>query len=517
MFPSEVSVNHPTFYHLLLSTLVCYVVYYAYWQLTTGARRRRIIKIHCCQPVKDNSELNSWKDSLFGWTQLPINNKARNERKLLEYSRGRFLRHGNTFHFKIAFTDIYFTAEPENVKAMLATDFKNWHLPDRRKASFSALFGKGIFTSDGAAWQHSRDLLRPNFARAQIADLDSFERHIRHLIEAIPRDGSTVDIQELFFRLTIDSATEFLFGESTNCLAPGASTKNAKEFANAFNRSQEVAGDASRNIPLLTNLLPKPGVKRDIKYVHDFVDHYVQLGLRRQRNRDIEKSASKGGERYVFLHELVQVIHDPIRLRSELLNILLAGRDSTASLLGNVWFMLARRPDVWAKLRQEVDDLNGKRPTFEQIKNMRYLRYILNETLRLYPIVPANARMSVADTFLPRGGGPDGKSPLFIAKGRTVAWSLYTMQRRRDLYGDDADEFKPERWETLRPGWEYLPFNGGPRICIGQQFALTEASYTTIRLMQEFRHIESRDAEPWTEYLTVTCAGQAAKISLTPA
>lgn len=77
--------------------------------------------------------------------------------------------------------------------------------------------------------------------------------------------------------------------------------------------------------------------------------------------------------------------------------------------------------------------------------------------------------MSITDTVLPLGGGPYGKSPLLIPKGTIVGWSLYAMHRRTDLFGQDAEEFKPERWEKLRPGWEYLPFNGGPRICIGRE------------------------------------------------
>ena len=81
----------------------------------------------------------------------------------------------------------------------------------------------------------------------------------------------------------------------------------------------------------------------------------------------------------------------------------------------------------------------------------------------------ANARDAVDDTYLPLGGGPDGKSPLFVPKGGVVAWSLFAMHRRKDYYGEDAEEFRPERWETLRPGWEYLPFNGGPRICLGRK------------------------------------------------
>lgn len=92
-----------------------------------------------------------------------------------------------------------------------------------------------------------------------------------------------------------------------------------------------------------------------------------------------------------------------------------------------------------------------------------------NNMHRLYPVVPGNSREAFEDTVLPLGGGPDGKSPIFVPKGQLLAWSVYTMHRRTDYYGPDAEEFRPERWETLRPGWEYLPFNGGPRICIGRE------------------------------------------------
>lgn len=71
-------------------------------------------------------------------------------------------------------------------------------------------------------------------------------------------------------------------------------------------------------------------------------------------------------------------------------------------------------------------------------------------------MVPGNARAAMVDTVLPLGGGEDGKSPLFVPKGQVVQWSLYTIHRRKDIYGEDADEFKPERWATLRPGWVSL-------------------------------------------------------------
>ena len=68
--------------------------------------------------------------------------------------------------------------------------------------------------------------------------------------------------------------------------------------------------------------------------------------------------------------------------------------------------------------------------------------------------------MAVVDAVLPRGGGPDGNSPILVPKKTNVAWSVYSMHRSEEFYGEDAAEFKPERWDTLRPGWEYLPFNG---------------------------------------------------------
>ncbi|EEU43758.1 uncharacterized protein NECHADRAFT_45546, partial [Fusarium vanettenii 77-13-4] len=80
---------------------------------------------------------------------------------------------------------------------------------------------------------------------------------------------------------------------------------------------------------------------------------------------------------------------------------------------------------------------------------------------------PINARYANKDTTLPRGGGKDGNSPILIPKGSSTAFSVHIIHRRKDIRGPDANEFKPERWEGRRVGWEYVPFNGGPRICIG--------------------------------------------------
>lgn len=442
-----------------------------------------------------------------------------------------------TFKSNLLGQEIYFTSDPKNIQAMLATQFQDYDLGPARRGNMIATLGDGIFVQDGKAWEHSRAMLRPNFVRDQVSDLDLEERHVQNLLRVMPvqADGWTAetDIQTLFFRLTIDSATEFLFGESVDSQlteAPGmnidhSSTRVKDEiaFSQNFDAAQMHMARRFRLGDMFWTHNPKE-YKDNNKIVNNFISHYVDLALRNAGGLS-EKKAEEGHnkEKYVFLEALAQQTRDPVEIRAQLLNILLAGRDTTASLLTNVWYILSQRPDIWAKLQADVATLNGDLPTFEQLKNLKYLKALLNESLRMHPVVPANSREALEDTTLPLGGGPDGRAPLFIPKGQVVAWSVYAMHRRTDYYGADAETFKPERWldvdgkKGLRPGWEYLPFNGGARICLGQQFALTEASYTTVRLCQAFAGIEARDAEPWRENLTLTCVNLGgAKVALTP-
>ena len=127
--------------------------------------------------------------------------------------------------------------------------------------------------------------------------------------------------------------------------------------------------------------------------------------------------------------------------------------------------------------------------------------------------MPVNARTANKTTILPTGGGSDGSSPFLIPKGQNVAYCVYARHRRKDLYGEDAECFRPERWEedlpmkkeSISAAWAYLPFNGGPRVCLGQDFGLTEAAYATVRLLQAFPRIEAGSferpqAQKWQGY-----------------
>ena len=119
--------------------------------------------------------------------------------------------------------------------------------------------------------------------------------------------------------------------------------------------------------------------------------------------------------------------------------------------------------------------------------------------LRLYPPVPLNNRTALKTTALPRGGGPESTSPILVRRGEVVIFSQYVNARRKNIYWPDADEFRPERWEDSKSseiGWAYFPFNGGPRACLGQDFALFEIYYTVVRLLQHYPVIELPASEP---------------------
>lgn len=162
---------------------------------------------------------------------------------LLEVVRGRFAKmKAWTFSQRMVGHKIIMTCEPENIKALLATQFKHFDLPASRLKTIGAIFGHGIFTTNGHEWEESRALLRPNFTRSQVGDLETFETHVSKLIAKIPRDGSVVDIQDLFFMLTLDSATDFLFGYSTNVLDESDPDSPGVKFGEAFQYVTEKAG-----------------------------------------------------------------------------------------------------------------------------------------------------------------------------------------------------------------------------------------------------------------------------------
>jgi cytochrome P450 len=318
-------------------------------------------------------------------------------------------------------------------------------------------------------------MMRPQFARDQISDLGAEERHVQNMMSTLDlsmqSDGWTgpVDLQVLFLRLSFDAATEFLIGQSVDCQTrllptykPTKEDAMASEFASALDTS--LRGLASRaRFGERYWVVNTKEFRDSCKLCHKYIDHFVQLALSKElRKKEHENGALFTKEKYVFLEALVGETQDPVELRYQLLSVLLAGRDTTASLMGWLFLSLARDPARYKKLRDVIVTEFGtyERPleiTFSKLKSCRYLQHCNNETLRLYPIVPINARYANKDTTLPRGGGNDRNSPIFVPKGTTVQYSVHVMHHRKDIWGADAEEFRPERWENRKAGWDYLP------------------------------------------------------------
>lgn len=326
---------------------------------------------------------------------------------------------------------------------------------------------------------------------------------MKHLRPQADKWTDEVDLQPLFFRLTMDSATEFLFGESADSqLAdlPGYSAKQVgkldeKLFAVNFDRSQAYLAKSARFGNLYWTQHNKE-FKEINRQIHEFMDHYVQRALNKAASGEKPVSNHDGEkERYVMLDKLALETRNPIEIRDQLLNILLAGRDTTASLLGWFYTFMVQYPAVHAKLRgiilEEFGTYTSPREiSFVGLKNCTYLQQCLNEALRLQPVVPMNSRRAQKDTTLPRGGGPDGTAPVFVKKNTECNYSVHVMHRRKDLWGADADEFRPERWVGRKPGWEYLvrrvflvPFAVTCKLTLcdshsmeGREFALVSSS-----------------------------------------
>lgn len=413
---------------------------------------------------------------------------------------------------------LFMTSDPENMKAILATQFEDFNLGDRYKQMLP-LLGDGIFTLDGGGWHHSRTLLRPQFSREQISHVVALEGHVKSLISRLVtaykhtkenqenKDlASTqpifLDLQELFHMLSMDSATEFFFGESVKLLSGGNSNMpDATKFGEAFDIAQEGLMKRAQ-AQKLYYLVNSKKFRDACKTCRDMTEYYVKSAIQRVEikaaNASEKEQEPNPNEPYVFMDELAKITTDVNILRDQALNLLIAGRDTVASLLSWLFFSLATNPEVFERLRQQVLEEFGtdtSKITFSSLKRCRYLQYTINETLRLYPTVPSNVRTAVKDTTLPRGGGPDESSPIFIPKGANVLYHVYGMHRNKDIWGPDADIFRPERWGEPNAGrlnnhpWAYLPFNGGPRICLGQQYALTETSYVVVRFLQHFKGI----------------------------
>ncbi|KAL3429273.1 cytochrome P450 [Aspergillus tetrazonus] len=446
---------------VIVGTLICVVTYkFSARQRELQADNQLAAANGCLLPEKWNS---TWP---LGLDLLVKAFHYDRRQQILKFFLDVVDTSGTTFEQNLLFARGIDTIDPQNIQALLSTQFTSQLRTRTAIANILPLMGSGIFTQDGAQWRHSRELLHPQFMTNWFTNFEQIYNTVDNLISSIP-DNSVVDLQPLFFHLTFKTTLFLLFGQYLPSLKSEGITGQESDFANTYNIGQDY--------------LAKHG-----QLVHSICHEFV----------DCANSATKTGT-YTFINALIKETQNPEVLQDQCLNILLAGRDTTY-------------PHVLSKLQAEIRDTVrvGPRHSLSLPCHQRryfYLKLQIQShypnlanlpVLRLYPSVPVNSRAATKTTTLPTGGGPTGTAPILVRKGEAVGYCVYAMHRHRDIYGTNADEFRPERWENnaLKDvGWGYLPFNRGPRICLGQEFVLLEAGYTIVRLLQTFEVIEQAE------------------------
>ncbi|TVY52975.1 Cytochrome P450 52A13, partial [Lachnellula cervina] len=495
----------PLFSMYLLTVITAFVIFVIYKVVLSKQKTKRYHAEAARRGCLPAPTLHS--NNLLGTSRLKESIKATKEDRGPQYVISAMNEVGSNIHtvrVPILDYELLVTRDPENVKAMLSAQSSDYDISATRANAFMPLLGEGIFTSVGQQWKHSRALVRPQFSKDEISNLDLIDRHIQTFLGILQTQekgwNSTIDLQPLFFYFSLDVATEFLYGQSVNSQAAIAGLENADNgidgaaFARHLDEAKHLV-DKRGALGKFYWLMPMKTMNAHCAEVHKVIDFLVQDRLTAKRGPPLE---GEGTRKFVFLDELVKETQNITELRNETLHTLLAGRDPAAALMGWTFYLLSRHPATFSRLRSSIvanfgSETSSADITFEKLRSCTYIQHVLNEVIRIVAIIPMNERIALRDTTLPRGGGEDGTSSIFVRKGIQVLIPAYAMQHRPDIWGEDVEEFRPERWEGRKVGWEWIPFGGGPRKCLGQQFGFTEASLLLVRFLQRFDAVENME------------------------
>lgn len=310
--------------------------------------------------------------------------------------------------------------------------------------------------------------------------MDLEERHV-DVLSAELRTGAdgwtdVIDLQPMFLKMTLELMTEFLYGHLPSQHDQKTDAPSREEFGYHFDAGKGFLGTRLA-LGKWHWLVYSSAFSRHCEKVHQYADYFVRGKLQHGQKESVTKQLPQDPwtkDKFVLLDELAKHTNNALEIRNETLNVLSAGRDTTASLLSWIFYFLSRYPRVFNHLRTTVLAEVGTEASsieFTKLRSCQYLQHCINEALRMTGILPMMERESLEDTVLPRGGGPDGSKPVFLPKGQRVMISIYAMQQRCDIWGDDPDVFRPERWENRKAGFEFIPFGGGPRKCVGRKRA----------------------------------------------
>ncbi|KAI0200715.1 cytochrome P450 CYP5202A1 [Astrocystis sublimbata] len=448
---------------------------------------------------------NVWLFLPFGIDKLFKSLEAERDRRLPLLSLEDHERYGDTYGQYSGGMFTILTRDPRNIASLLSGQSSKFDYGNLRRICFGCLLGEGIFTENGQEWKRSRKLLASELQKPKFPPLSIIESHFQDMLRAVAPPGETPslkDVRSIFYNYTLDTGTELFLGVSTNLLALPSSVDNeGKRFSLAFNKALRWLATRER-FKTFAWLVTGPELWSLCSTARDSLENMI-----------IEAQRREMGSTATPFTDFLGRTTDIGKARDELMSLLFAARDSSASLLCWIVYALAREPEVFARLEEEVLSIVGDDskvpPTDSDLTRMQYLDDVVNECLRLFPAVPINGRICNTTTTLPAGGGRSGEEPILVPKGALVCFSTFGCQRSTKYYGADAMEFRPERWrevdvKTRTRDYTFHPFIGGPRKCLGEDFALKLIKYTVCRLVQCFGAIrvdnfDSQDTSYWQE------------------
>ena len=360
--------------------------------------------------------------------------------------------------------EMFYTRDPENMKAILTAPEGQYILGNARGANLTPLLGHGVFTAEGHQWHQYRAEARPLLSQEkQVANIRAAETLLQNFLASLVFDAKGWSqqfcLQSLLLDLMLELSLEIIFDHSTVSAGEDENlpTKvDTESFKDSLDHTAAHVINRAVWGPLAQIYRPQAFVDH-CQQLTNYLDNRAEFYM--TRNSEIIKDLEE---------DKVEAIRQRLRNRAQ--TLLAPGRVGPSSLILVVLFHLIKFPSLYANLRQEILETFGTEGVEE--KDLSYCKLLdacISEGLRIGSITPATIRKANRDTILPRGGGKDGCSPVFIPKGSSLIICIHSLHSRTDLWGTDAAAFHPDRWFSDQPGRKFMPFGKGPRRCIGRK------------------------------------------------
>src|SRR6266545_4349437 len=386
--------------------------------------------------------------------------------------------YGDLASFRFGPRRMFLASHPDLIEQVLVTDARHYvkHFGARM---YKPVLGNGLVTSEGDFWLRQRRLAQPAFLKNRVLSYAPAMSELAHAMLARWRPGQHVDVNYEFSNLTSAIALKTLFG------LDDASDRH--EFVETLRLAFDLLSARFRSLIEIPLWVPTPRnirTKRAIAKLYRVVDGFIAAGRARPE---------PGGD---LLSRLVSARDDDgsrmsdKQLREEAMTLYLAGHETTSLTLTWSWYLLATHPAAEQKLAEEWSRvLGGRSPTPDDLHNLPYTDAVIAEAMRVYPPVYLIGREATSDLEL---GG------YRVRKGTTIFMSQWVSHRDPRYFGPDPEAFRPERWldglAKRIPKYAYFPFGGGPRVCIGNTFALMEAAILLATVGQRYRFTLDPDA-----------------------